>query len=265
LLFKNVSKKDKSSINEFQSKPSKGIQSYEKKLTGRSVGTDKAHNFSKLQVTGEAVYNDDYPTLFNELHAAFVFSTEAHATILDIDASNALKLDGVEGFYTYKDVIGHNHFGIFKDEEFLASKKVVCVGQMIGVILANTPEKAREASKLVNVKYDVLEPIITIKEAIKNNSYLCDDNMIVDGDIDSVIKKKQYDHHFSGSLSMNGQEHFYLECHASIAIPGENDEITLISSTQNLNETQEVCAEILGIDKNKIVAKNKRYQSSFNS
>jgi xanthine dehydrogenase/oxidase len=74
----------------------------------------------------------------NELHAAYVLSTEVHAKIVSIDASAALALAGVEAFITAKDV-PNNHTGpVEPDDEIFASEIVRCIGYPIGVILAHS-------------------------------------------------------------------------------------------------------------------------------
>ena len=63
----------------------------------------------------------------DELYLALVMSTKAHANILKVDPSEALKLKGVKQFISYQDVPGSNKTGVFGDEEIFASKKVSVV------------------------------------------------------------------------------------------------------------------------------------------
>lgn len=60
----------------------------------------------------------------DEKYLAFVTSQKAHANILSIDPSEALKMPGVVDFVSHKDVQGHNNWGIFADEEIFAKEKV---------------------------------------------------------------------------------------------------------------------------------------------
>jgi xanthine dehydrogenase molybdopterin-binding subunit B len=48
----------------------------------------------ELQASGEAVYADDVPILPGALHAAYVTSTQPHATLLEVDWSQALTVPG---------------------------------------------------------------------------------------------------------------------------------------------------------------------------
>ena len=55
-----------------------------------------------FQASGEAIYLDDIPYTEGELYAGLVFSEKAHAKLLDIDASQALKMEGVVEFVCHK-------------------------------------------------------------------------------------------------------------------------------------------------------------------
>ena len=56
---------------------------------------------------------------------AFVYSTKAHANIIDVNASEALSMPGVRDFISHKDVPGPNLWGaVIHDEEVFASSTV---------------------------------------------------------------------------------------------------------------------------------------------
>jgi xanthine dehydrogenase molybdopterin-binding subunit B len=61
----------------------------------------------------------------DEKYLAFVTSQRAHAKIISVDSSEAVKLPGVVDFISYKDIPGQNRWGgAFDDEEIFASEKV---------------------------------------------------------------------------------------------------------------------------------------------
>lgn len=81
--------------------------------------------------------------------------------------------------------------------------------------------------------------IATFQEAIDKGSFYRYSNSISNGD--TVKGLELADHVVEGEVNMGGQEHFYLETHAVLAVPkGEDDEMELFVSTQNPTETQ-VC------------------------
>ncbi|RIB27564.1 putative xanthine dehydrogenase HxA [Gigaspora rosea] len=229
------------------------------------VGKQIPHKSAMKQVTGEAMYTDDIPKLQGELYGALVLSQKAHAKILGIDATEALAQPGVKGFFSAKDVPGSNIWGphILHDEEVFASEKVNCVGQIIGLIVAETQAIAQEAVGLVKVHYSELPHILTIEEAIENNSFFpVKFRSIVKGDVEKGLKEADFV--FEGETRIGGQEHFYLETQATLIIPKiEDKEFEIHSSTQNPTETQIVVASVLGIDANKIVCRVKRIGGGF--
>jgi len=108
---------------------SSGKQSYDIPKRGISVGDSEVHMSAVRQTTGEALYTDDYVPMPNEVHGALVTSEKAHAKILKVDASKALKVDGVLAFYSHKDVPGSNLWGdIVADEEIFVSEIAVHYG-----------------------------------------------------------------------------------------------------------------------------------------
>lgn len=62
---------------------------------------------------------------------------------------------------------------------------------------------------------------------------------------------------------MGGQEHFYLETNNAVVIPGEDDEIEVISSTQSVSDVQRDVSWALGVPRHKIVVKVKRIGGGF--
>ena len=64
-------------------------------------------------------------------------------------------------------------------------------------------------------------------------------------------------------LEIGGQEHFYLESQVAIAIPGEQGQMTIHSSTQHPSEVQMMVAEVLGVPFNHVVCICKRMGGGF--
>ena len=62
------------------------------------------------QTAGEAEYVGDIPEKKNELHGAFVLSSQANATIVSIDTIKALGLPGVVAFVNADNIPGINNW-----------------------------------------------------------------------------------------------------------------------------------------------------------
>lgn len=73
------------------------------------------------------MYCDDMPHFENELYLSLVLSTQAHAEIVSIDASQALAMEGVHAFFSAKDLPEpqfQNCHGIQRDDQVFAAGKV---------------------------------------------------------------------------------------------------------------------------------------------
>lgn len=117
----------------------------------------------RLQVTGEAIYTEDSPVPPGTLHAALVTSRVAHGRIASVDASPATQVPGVHGYFGAEDVPGCNRIGaVFPDEFVFAEDEVTCVGQPIGIVVADTPAAAKRAAALVKVWCQPCLPCITV-------------------------------------------------------------------------------------------------------
>ncbi|KAI0425797.1 xanthine dehydrogenase [Xylaria sp. FL1042] len=230
-----------------------------------SLGKAGNHLSALKQVTGEAQYTDDFPPLKNELHASILFSSRAHAKIKSIDYSAALDIPGVVDVVDRNDVQPPeaNRWGPPDlDDFYFAEDEVLTAGQPIAVILATSKARANDAVRAVKIEYEDLPAIFTMEEAIEKESYHNFYGYIKKGDTEEAFK--ECDHVFTGVTRMGGQEHFYLETNACIAIPKPEDgEMEIWASSQNPTETQMNAAKILGVQANKVVARVKRLGGGF--
>lgn len=208
---------------------------YEKNVVGKAT----PHVAALKQATGEAQYTDDMPVQHNEAYGCLVLSTKPHAKITGVDATAALEIPGVAAFVDHTDLANPsgNWWGAPKsDEQFFAVDEVRTAGQPIGMILGETPKAAEEGSRAVKVDYEDLPAVLTIEEAIEAQSFFDHYRYIKTGDSEAAFKEA--DHVISGVARMGGQEHFYLETQACVAIPkAEDGEMEIWSSTQNPTET----------------------------
>jgi xanthine dehydrogenase/oxidase len=134
--------------------------------------------------------------------------------------------------------------------------QVTSQGQIIGLIIADNQELAQRAAKAVKVEYKPLHPIITIEvsalqqfqhdlnvlrvqQAVEAKSIMPPTRTLRRGDVEGILKSAP--HVVEGEMRIGGQEHFYLETQACIAVPkGEDGEIELFAATQDPTATQ-VC------------------------
>lgn len=223
-----------------------------------SYRQDSAHK----HVTGEAVYIDDIPDVPGTLHAFLHVSAKPHAKILHIDADAARNAPGVQAVVTAVDIPGKNEVGpILKGEPILAEGVVEYVGHPIAAVAAVTQAAAREAANLIKVTYEELPPILTIEEALAQESYVASPPVIRRGDSTAAIDTAP--RRLSGTLNMGGQDHFYLEGQIALAIPGEDNDMSVISSTQHPSEVQHGVATLLGLRNNDVTVECRRMGGGF--
>jgi xanthine dehydrogenase molybdopterin binding subunit len=220
------------------------------------------HESAVLHVTGEALYVDDLPSSPSLLIGRIVYSPHARARIISVDLTRALSAPGVAAILSAKDIPGHNQMGpVVKDEPCLAEGEVSFVGQAVFLIAAGTDAQCRAAEKLIDVNYELLEPILSIDAAIAANNLLGLPRTMQRGDANAALRSAP--HVIKGELRTGAAEHWYLETQASLAVPGEGDEITLFSSSQNPSETQTLVAEVLGVKKKDVVVEVRRIGGAF--
>jgi len=220
------------------------------------------HESASKHVSGEAVYIDDILVSSQLLAGRVVYSPHAHAKIKSFDISEAKKVRGVHAVLCYKDIPGQNQMGPVVDDELcLAIDEVTFVGQAMFLIAADTETNARTAEKLIKVDYDLLEPILTIEQAIEKNNLLGPPRTMQCGDADNALGSAP--HTLKGEIRTGAQEHWYLESQISLCIPGEHNEMNVFSGTQNPTETQILVAEILGVPLNEVVVEIRRMGGAF--
>jgi xanthine dehydrogenase molybdopterin binding subunit len=223
---------------------------------------EQVHESAVKHVTGEAVYINDMTFGSDLLYGYIVQSPYAHAEILSIDFTAALKEPGVVAILDYHDIPGENQMGpVFHDEPCLAERKVHFIGQAVLIIAAVDEESARAAEKLIRIEYSPLDPVLTIEDSMACNNRLAPQRKIERGDPDAAFASCA--HVFEGELRTGAQEHWYLETQSCVCVPGEDGDMMVYSSTQNPSETQAIVAEVLGLPKHCVVCETRRMGGGF--
>lgn len=220
------------------------------------------HDSADLHVTGEARYVDDLPEPADCLHLYIATSKQAHAQIEDMDLSDVRDAPGVVAVLTADDVPGTNDIGpVVPDDPLFVEDKVMYHGQCLFAVAAVSRKAARHAAQKARIRYKVLEPLVTIADARSTGSLIEAEQVMALGDAEAAIRSAP--HSLSGHLTEGGQDHFYLEGQVAMAIPGENGEILVHSSTQNPTETQHLIARVLGVPDNLITVVVRRMGGGF--
>jgi xanthine dehydrogenase large subunit len=223
-----------------------------------SIRHDSAH----LHVSGRAQYADDIPLPANALHAAFGLSTIAHGRIRSIDMSAVIASPGVVAVATPGDIPGENNYGsILHDDPIFAPGEVQYVGAPLFAVAATRYAQARKAARRARVDYEPLPAILDIRAALAANSMVMPTEHVERGQPGEALGKSPY--RLRGTVTMGGQDHFYLEGQIAIAIPQEDGGMLVISSTQHPSEVQQVIAHALASRANQVVVQCRRMGGGF--
>jgi aerobic carbon-monoxide dehydrogenase large subunit len=233
-----------------------------------------------LILTGQGGYLDDIE-LPGMLYAAIHRSPHAHARIITVDTSKAESAPGVRGVLTGKEAIKqagplHSFFdpalvgGQTADFYCLAVDKVRFVGDPVAAVVADTIYQAEAALKLIIVDYEVLQPVVEIKDALKPNAPKVfdewKDNVVVtlayaEGETDRIMQEAE--HVIEDELSIQRYQTAPLETRGYIGWWKPTGRITLYASTQNPHLLRSSLASMLDMPETHIRVVQPRVGGGF--
>ena len=232
------------------------------------VGSNAFRIDVREKVLGYGEYVDDVE-MEDMLHVSAVRTKYPRARILDIDFSEALKLEGVVAVYTAEDVpnikVGH----IQQDWDVMIAKGEVTrfVGDALCLVVAKSEEILKKAKTLVKVEYEVLEPVRNITEAMAENApkihpsgNLCQSRHVQRGDAKTALKNSKYT--VTETFDTPFTEHAFLEPECAIAFPYK-DGVKIYSTDQSVFDTRKEVSIMFGWDPEKVVVENKLVGGGF--
>ena len=225
---------------------------------------DTAHDSAAKHVTGRAEYTDDLNEPYGLIHAYLGLSQCAHGTITDMDFSETLAQPGVIGVLTAKDIPGINDVSANgkKDDPIFAENTVLFWGQPVFAVIAETRDQARRAAHKARISYDALPHALDpIAARDAGMGYVTEPLTLRRGDADQGMAAAP--RRISGRFEIGGQDHFYLEGQIAMAVPGEDDEMTINVSTQHPSEVQHMVAHALQAPSSAIVVNVRRMGGGF--
>ncbi len=197
-------------------------------------------------VKGQSIFIDDMPLPQGTLFAHVFDSSIAHGNIKSLNVEQAKVSDGVHSIITYKDIPGENQVGgIIQDESLLAENEVHFRGEPVALILADNMLSAKKAAKKIKIKFEELDVVVDPREAFNKNQLIMPPKVFESGNVDETWENCDYI--FEGRADSGGQEHLYLETQSAFALPKENDELVIYSSTQSPTAVQRVAANLLNL------------------
>ncbi|MBX3569796.1 MAG: molybdopterin-dependent oxidoreductase, partial [Rhizobiaceae bacterium] len=212
------------------------------------VHTDQRHDSAHKHVAGEAIYIDDMPEPAGTLHGCLGLGTVAHGRIVSMDLTAVRNAPGVVDVLTADDIPGENDISPTgrHDEPVLAGDRVQFHGQPIFCVIGATREAARRATRLAKIEYEELPFVTDIGDLdAEKDKFVTPPLTLRRGDARSAIDAAP--RRLAGRMRVGGQEHFYLEGHIAFAIPGEDQDVTVYSSTQHPSEVQHMVSHAMGV------------------
>jgi len=226
------------------------------------VHQSRFHDSAHLHVSGEARYTDDLPSPPDTLHLCLGLSSVAHGHIRALYLDDVLASPGVVGVLTAADIPGINDASpIAGDDPIFADDLVSYHGQSIFAVAAQSRLEARRAAALARIEYDPLPPVVSIEEAMEAGSLLAPPSVMQRGDPVKAIEASP--RRLAGEISIGGQEHFYLEGQAALALPGEDGAIHVYASTQHPTEIQHKIAQALNCPYHQVTVEVRRMGGAF--
>ena len=227
-----------------------------------AMGQSHVHESAQAQVLGTVHYIDDLPEVKGTLYAAPILSKVAHGHLRGVDSQAALLLRGVRGIVLAADVPGDKLLAAFgHDEPVFALDSVQHVGQVIGLVVAGSMRQARRAARLIECDIEALPAVLDVHSAHAQQSYVLPPVFVRRGDAQGALMRST--HRLGGRLEVGGQEHFYLEGQIAYALPLEQNQWQILSSTQHPGEVQHWVAHALGLENHAVKVECRRMGGGF--
>lgn len=222
------------------------------------------HESAHKHVSGRAEYLDDMIEPAGTLHAYLGLSTCARSKILAMDLDAVRHAHGVVDVLTGTDIPGENDVSPtgLHDEPVFAIGEVHFYGQPLFAVVAKTRAQARRAAHLAKIDYASEAPFLDVKSALANGGELVTKPLrLKRGEPAPALEKAPM--RIKGEMEIGGQDHFYLEGHIAMAVPGEDDDVTVFSSTQHPTEIQHMVGHVLGVSANAVNVHVRRMGGGF--
>ena len=232
------------------------------RMSAQIVRKPLPHDSAARHVSGEALYVDDLPEPRDLVHIWVGLSTNASAQITAKDYSAILESPGVVAVIDSSSVPSENDCSpTVGDDPVFADGRVDFAGQVIFAVAAESELQARLASEKVCLKYQLEAPVLSMDLARAVDSYVQPSATVRRGEPEKALEHAP--HRICGQICCGGQDHFYLEGHAAMAVPREGGEMLVYSSTQHPSEVQSLVARVLGQPLNSITVEVRRMGGGF--
>ncbi|MEZ0113311.1 xanthine dehydrogenase D subunit [Catenulispora sp. EB89] len=241
--------------------PDRAPRDLNQSTTTGGVGDSPTRPDGPLKVKGEFAYSSD---LFMDdmVWGMTLRSPHPRALIRSIDFAAALALPGVDAILTHEDVPGYKLYGLdVRDQPVLAIGEVRHQGEPVALVAADHPETARRALKLIQVDYEVLEPVVDARRALfdpESPRVHPDGNLVrhqpvrVGADVDDPAVRARCAVVVSAEYEVGIQDQAFLGPESGLAVPAEDGGVDLYVATQWMHNDLLQVAPCLGLPEAKV-------------
>ncbi len=224
------------------------------------IGDPATRHDATPKVTGEFAYSSDLNAA-GMLWGVTVRSPHAHAQIVELDISQAVRMAGVHAVLTHADVPGQKTYGLeFADQPVLAADRVRYYGEPVALVAAEEPEQARRAAAAVRVEYELLEPVVDMERATEQPPLHPDRPTMAHGyredERPNVVRHlviRHGDPEAEGDVTVSGvyeigiQDQAFLGPESGLAVPDGEGGVDIYVATQWLHVDRDQVAPCLGL------------------
>lgn len=227
--------------------------------TGSGVGAMAERIDAVEKVLGISKYCDDM--YFDEmLYGSVLRSAYPRARVLSVNTAKAAALSGVACVYTAADVCGKKTTGLLKKDwpAFIGAGEITRYrGDAIAAVAACDKRTADAALALIEVEYEVLEPVFEPRASLKPDAPQIDPSgnllnkvEVKRGDVDEALKTAH--HIVTNVYRLPCVDHAFLEPESCVAVPDKTGKITLFTACQTVYEVQHNIMDLTGITPDKL-------------
>ncbi len=220
------------------------------------IGGDGIKYEAKELSLGDRGFVDDI-MLDGMLHAALRYTDHARADVVSIDVSPAEAADGVVAVYTAADIPGDLRVGIIHTDwpvMIPEGGRTSYMGDVIGIVVADTVLAARAATELIEVSYEVHKPFSDTASALASDEdavWGLEGNVLststyARGDADQALADAAHVVH--EVFVTQRVEHAFLEPESTVAVPGSDGTLHVYSGGQGVWDDRDQIAAALGVD-----------------
>ena len=227
------------------------------------VGTRTPKYEAEALALGDRGYIDDI-RVPGMLHAALHFTQHVRATVKGINVEHARAAAGVAAVYTAADIPGELMVGIiYKDWPVMipVGGRTSYAGDVLAIVVADTRLNARAAAKLIEVDYDVHDPITDVDIALTSSEvavWQTSNNVLSTstykrGDVDAAFASSM--HVIDETFQTQRIEHAFLEPEATLAIPSgarNARSLHVYSGGQGVWDDRNDIARVLGVGNDRV-------------